>query len=274
MPEYIEYLIISLVALALIMAVLLVVVILKVQYLRQYFNSRKFKLSMKLEVDPVTHKDKFVFYIFNNNLNDARVTDLGIGYDQESITFYNEVLKKQQLEVGDWLIITTRDSVSIDIDVAKTYQLILERNKGIYRLKKVRVYVIDSSGFETRVRARDFVKTLKKMLKADRKVIAFGKRQLRMEKLKAFFDFKNRGKVTPTEVKHLEPGAFKENQLEEEMKVADVQVVEEEKKLEVESVEKPVVEVEESLEKSEVLTEEKVEEVVEEKAAEKVEKDK
>ena len=93
-------------------------------------------------------------------------------------------LKKDELEEGAWLVIQTRDSISIDIDVKHTYELILERNKGIYRLKKVRVYVVDAAGFETRVKARDFVKTIKKMLKADRKLIALAKRKIRHEKLK------------------------------------------------------------------------------------------
>lgn len=279
MPDYIEYIIISLAVVSVIIIALIVLLIIRVQYLRQYFNSRKFKLTMKLEVDPVSHLDKFVFYIFNNNLNDARVTDIGIGYDQESITFHKELLKKQNLEEEDWLIIQTRDSVSLDIDVEKTYRLILERNKGIYRLKKVRIYVIDSSGFETRVKARDFVKTLKKMLKQDRKIIALGKRKLRMEKFKAFFDFKNRGKVTPEEVKDLEPEAFKQQKdlVEKEDKTIDTP------KSEVKETPKvvPEVEIKDDLEKDkkpeqdekkvEESGEEKVDETVDEPAEEKVE---
>lgn len=190
MPEYVEYLIISIAALSLIAIGLAAFLIIKVQYITQYFNNRKFKLSMKLEVDPESHKDKFVFHIFNNNLNDARVSDLGIGYDQESITFYKDKMERESLEESDWLVIPTRDSISIEIDVKKTYELILERNKGTYRLKKVRIYVIDAAGFETRVKARDFVKTIKKMLKADRKLIAQGKCRIRKEKFRAFFDFK------------------------------------------------------------------------------------
>ena len=50
--------------------------------------------------------------------------------------------------------------------------------------------MIDAAGFETRVKARDFVKTIKKMLKADRKLIAQGKCRIRKEKFRAFFDFK------------------------------------------------------------------------------------
>ncbi len=190
MPEYVEYLIIAIASLVVIVAGLAVYLLVKVQYITQYFNNRKFKLSMKLEVDPVSHKDKFVFHIFNNNLNDARVSDLGIGYDQESITFYKDKLNTESLTEEDWLVIPTRDSISVEIDVKQTYELILERNKGIYRLKKVRIYVIDAAGFETRVRARDFVKTIKKMLKADRKIIRQARRKIRLEKFKAFFDFK------------------------------------------------------------------------------------
>jgi len=190
MPEYVEYLIISIAVLSLIMIGLAAFLIVKLQYITQYFNNRKFKLSMKLAVDPFTHVDKFTFTIFNNNLNDARVSDLGIGYDQESITFFKDTLEKDEIGDNNWLVIPTRDSLSIDIDVKKTYELLLERNKGVYRLKKVRIYVIDAAGFETRVRARDFVKTIKKMLKADRKLIAAARRKIRVENFKAFFDFK------------------------------------------------------------------------------------
>lgn len=190
MPEYVQYLIISIAALSLIMIGLAVFLIVKLQYITQYFNNRKFKLSMKLAVDPNTHVDKFIFTIFNNNLNDARVSDLGIGYDQESITFFKDKLEKDEIDDHNWLVIPTRDSLSLDIDVKKTYELLLERNKGVYRLKKVRIYVIDAAGFETRVRACDFVKTIKKMLKADRKLIAMARRKIRTEKFKAFFDFK------------------------------------------------------------------------------------
>lgn len=192
MPEYVQYLIISIAVLSVIMIGLAVYLLIKVQYITQYFNNRKFKLSMKLEVDPQTHKDKFVFHIFNNNLNDARVSDLGLGYDQESITFYKDKMEKEALTAEDWLVIPTRDSLTIEIDVKKTYELILDRNKGSYRLKKVRIYVIDSAGFETRVKARDFVKTINKMLKADRKLIALAKQKIRQEKFKAFFDFKGK----------------------------------------------------------------------------------
>jgi len=190
MPEYVQYLIISIAVLSLIMIGLATFLIVKLQYITQYFNNRKFKLSMKLAVDPITHVDKFIFTIFNNNLNDARVSDLGIGYDQESITFFKDKLEKDEIGDNNWLVIPTRDSLSLDIDVKKTYELLLERNKGVYRLKKVRIYVIDAAGFETRVRARDFVKTIKKMLKADRKLIAAARRKIRVEKFKAFFDFK------------------------------------------------------------------------------------
>lgn len=215
MPEYVEYLIISIAVLSLIMIGLATFLIVKLQYITQYFNNRKFKLSMKLAVDPITHVDKFIFTIFNNNLNDARVSDLGIGYDQESITFFKDKLEKDEIGDNNWLVIPTRDSLSIDIDVKKTYELLLERNKGVYRLKKVRIYVIDAAGFETRVRARDFVKTIKKMLKADRKLIAAAKRKIRIEKIKAFFDFKakqeERNKVKADALQRSEDNTAKVN---------------------------------------------------------------
>jgi hypothetical protein len=190
MAEYLEYIIISLAVLSVLIVALLAILLLKVQYLRQYFNSRKFKLSMKLEVDPSTHLDKFVFYIYNNNLNDARVNDVGIAYDQESITFFKQLEHKLAVEPGERVIISTRDSISLDIDIREMYELIVSRNKGVYRLKKVRLYVVDSSGFDTKVKAKDLVKTLKRMLKADRKVIREAKCTLRKLKFKAFFDFK------------------------------------------------------------------------------------
>lgn len=190
MAEYLEYIIITLAVLSVLIVALLAILLLKVQYLRQYFNSRKFKLSMKLEVDPSTHLDKFVFYIYNNNLNDARVNDVGIAYDQESITFFKQLEHKLAVEPGERVIISTRDSISLDIDIREMYELIVSRNKGVYRLKKVRLYVVDSSGFDTKVKAKDLVKTLKRMLKADRKVIREAKCTLRKLKFKAFFDFK------------------------------------------------------------------------------------
>lgn len=192
MPEYIPYLIISITILLVFVLAILGIVLAKLQYLRQYFNSRKFKLSMKLEVSSLTRDDKFVLHIYNNNLNDARIRDIGVAYDQESITFYSQLATKLRLEEGDKLVIETRDSVSLDVDIKKMYELILERNKGVYKLKKLRLYVTDSSGFETKVVAKDFNKILKKMLKADAKVIRQAKCKLRKLKIKVFFDFKKR----------------------------------------------------------------------------------
>ena len=64
MPDYLIYIIISSAVLVLITIGLVVALMIKVQYITRYFNNRKFKISMKLEVDPMTHVDKFVFRVF------------------------------------------------------------------------------------------------------------------------------------------------------------------------------------------------------------------
>lgn len=170
MDDTIRLIIIISAFLVIVSVILIVFLLLKVNKLEQFFSTKKFKALINYQINPINNNAKFVLKVFNLNLSDAKIVDFGIIYDHENITYFdNKIINKDN--AANYITVGVRDYFSIEIDEAKLYDLILIKSNAQYKVKKTKLYVIDSFGTTMIMPAKELVFRIKKLMKADYELI-------------------------------------------------------------------------------------------------------
>lgn len=222
MPQYVEYLIYAILGLAVILTVLVIFLVIKTNLLGRYFANKKFRLIAKYDISPDTGKDTFSLTIFNNSLNDVRVSDFGILYDNENVSYLPRFVKLYKIQDEAGLIINARDWIKLLIPVSELENLIKDRNKGKLLVKKMVIFAEDSLGMKTlgsaKLVKRIVVKDFKMEQAAIDATIREEKMRIRKEKWDAFTAkvkamFKKKEAI-PTEEEIVAPVVKKEEEVE------------------------------------------------------------
>ena len=222
MPQYVEYLIYAILGLAVILTVLVIFLVIKTNLLGRYFANKKFRLIAKYDISPDTGKDTFSLTIFNNSLNDVRVSDFGILYDNENVSYLPRFVKLYKIQDEAGLIINARDWIKLLIPVSELENLIKDRNKGKLHVKKMVIFAEDSLGMKTlgsaKLVKRIVVKDFKMEQAAIDATIREEKMRIRKEKWDAFTAkvkamFKKKEAI-PTEEEIVAPVVKKEAEVE------------------------------------------------------------
>lgn len=222
MPQYIEYLIYAITGLVVIVLALVIYLLIKTNLLGRYFANKKFRLIAKYDISPDTGKDTFSLTIFNNSLNDVRVSDFGILYDNENVSYLARFVKLNKIQDEVSLIISARDWIKLLVPVSELEALVKERNKGSLKVKKMVIFAADSLGMNTlgsaKLVKRIIVKDFKMEQAALNATISAEKARIRKEKWDAFMlkvkaVFKKK-ESKPSEEVLVEPVVKKEPELE------------------------------------------------------------
>lgn len=222
MPQYIEYLIYAITGLVVIVLGLVIYLLIKTNLLGRYFANKKFRLTAKYDISPDTGKDTFSLTIFNNSLNDVRVSDFGILYDNENVSYLARFVKLNKIQDETSLIINARDWIKLLVPVSELETLVKDRNKGRLKVKKMVIFAADSLGMNTlgtaklikRIIVKDFKMeqaALNATIRAEKARIRKEKWDAFMLKVKAMFKKKDN---KPSEEVLIEPVVKKEPELE------------------------------------------------------------
>ncbi len=197
--EYFEYIVLAFLFLLL---VLISVLITYNRFFSKYFSNRKFRVKSLSQVNPETNEKKFTLSIYNNNINDIRVTGFGFLYQKQNIDYYQTYLVINKLSKDTKLMISSRDLITLPVEVEALKVILKDMNKGKFHLKRLRVFVTDSLGLST-ITSSPFVRRqVQYLLKQDlaeknkeiRSIHKKAKEELREANAKKWSDFKLRFK--------------------------------------------------------------------------------
>lgn len=157
-----------------IVSVLLIMTFISIGYHRvvlKYFSSRKFKIHTHLVREPSTNQRQFSLHVFNHNITDSRIVGLGYMYRDQAIDYFETYRKSNAINEGYKVIISSRDSIQMSVDVKEFKQLIRDMNQGKKRVAKIQCYATDSLGLMTLIKAKQLRKVIKRDFKVERKVV-------------------------------------------------------------------------------------------------------
>ena len=161
--------------LSIISLAVLVLLIINIRY-KRLLTSRKYKIKTDYEFEPLSKKEIFTIQIYNNNLTDARLAGLGYIYKNQTIDYYKTYLKQINYALDGKIMIPSRDSIKVEIDIDSLMTVIKDYNQGKTRVKKLICFVTDSLGVTTTVKAKTIRKVIKNKLKAEKKAQEAAKR--------------------------------------------------------------------------------------------------
>jgi len=123
--------------------------------LTTYFTNSKFKVTAAYVIEPST-KEKFVnLTIFNNNLNDARVTAFGFVYEKQNIDYFPSYLRAKHLDENLKITIAARDSLVVKVKMDELVTTLVDLNKGRFKVKPLQAFITDSLGLMVSVPSAD-----------------------------------------------------------------------------------------------------------------------
>jgi hypothetical protein len=170
MPDYLiesfEYAVLVLLVLLTIM--LVIVLIMSLRHAK-YLTNRKYRISTLFEHEPMIGKETFAIHVFNNNLTDSRLSGLGYIYKHQTIDYYKTYLKQIESSLAGKIVIPTRDSIKVDVDIDRLLEVIELYNHNKLRVKKLKCFVTDALGMTTVTNAKTIRKVIRIKLKDKRK---------------------------------------------------------------------------------------------------------
>ena len=153
--EYIVY------GLFLLTFLLLFVLIAYNRFFSKHFSNKKFQIKSGYEIEPLTRESRFSIEIFNNNINDTRITGFGFTYKNQNIDYYKTYLAEKNLPNDAKVIIPSRDFLRSQVNVDDFKIIISDINRGKYRVGKIAVYVTDSLGLTSKANSKSVRSQLK-----------------------------------------------------------------------------------------------------------------
>ncbi len=165
--------------LGLIIILILVRLIMQSNSLTKNLVTKKFSFENVYETDKETGIKKFVLIIANKTLNDTSITDVGFMLDNQTFSYNAEFRAQNDFVSGDKAVVTQRSSLSLSVTVEEL-EIALFKYKRSAKIKKLRAYVVDSSGFMLSAPVR----RIQKIVREDYKAMLNTRRLLRIEKAK------------------------------------------------------------------------------------------
>ncbi|HOI85936.1 MAG TPA: hypothetical protein PLP48_07660 [Acholeplasmataceae bacterium] len=148
--------------------VLLTIILSMNKYFALYFSNKRFKIHSHYEVNAYDGRRDFTITIFNNNINEVRLSGFGFVYKDQNIDFYKNYLLDHALPSDHKLVIHSRDYLTSRIDVNQLKSIISDINKGSLDVSSMKTFVTDSLGLSVTAKAKQVKDEVRKMLKIDR----------------------------------------------------------------------------------------------------------
>lgn len=173
-----------------VLVVMLVVNIVINRRLSTFFTNSKFKIQAKYVIEPATKEHFVALTIYNNNLNDTRMTGFGFVYEQQNIDYYQSYLISRKLDESSKVTIAARDSITFKIKLDDLVTTLVDINHGQFRAHAIDAFITDSLGLmmsspahEIRMHVQRKMKELKAQENARQRQIQHEHRE--SEKIKA-----------------------------------------------------------------------------------------
>lgn len=147
--------------------ILLSIILSMNKYFAMYFLNRRFKIKSNYEVNAYDGQKDFTITIFNNNINEVRLSGFGFVYKDQNIDFYQNYLLDHNLPLDHKVVIHSRDYLTARIKVEQLKVIISDINKGSSDLSNIKVFVTDSLGLSTNSKSKQVKDQLRKMLIRD-----------------------------------------------------------------------------------------------------------
>jgi len=138
------------------------------KYFAMYFSNKRFKIISSYEVNANDGHKYFSIAIYNNNINEVRLSGFGYVYRDQNIDFYKNYLIDSNLPHDHKLVIHSRDFLATRIDVTQLKSIISDINKGSLVVTGMKTFVTDSLGLTTTAEAKQVQDQLNIMLRIDR----------------------------------------------------------------------------------------------------------
>ena len=156
------------VILFIIVTILLLMILSFNRYFVKYFSNKKFQINTSYQVDAASQEKQFVISIFNNNINDVRISGFGYVYQNQNIDFYKNYLEAEDLPKDHKIVIPSRDFIFAKINVLTLKTIISDINRGDTGVRSLNVFVTDSLGLTAQAKAKAVRKQLHYHLEKDR----------------------------------------------------------------------------------------------------------
>lgn len=153
-----------------IVIVLLGVVISYSHFFSRHFSNRKFQIRSRHQVNALDKNSRFTITIYNNNINDTRVSGFGFVYKRQNIDYYKTYLNAKQLQPDAKIVIPSRDYIETELNVEDLKVIVRDINRGRFNVAGISVFVTDSLGMTTRANASAIRVSLRRMLAEDERV--------------------------------------------------------------------------------------------------------
>ena len=141
--------------------------------------TKKFSFENVYETDKDSGQKKFVLIIANKTLNDTSITDVGFMLDGQSFSYNNEFRTQNGFVYGDKAIVSQRSAIKLFVTV-EDFETAIFKFKRCAKIKKLRAYVVDSSGYMVSAP----VKRVQRAIKQDYRAMLNALRIMRIEKAK------------------------------------------------------------------------------------------
>lgn len=132
--------------------------------LTRYFSNKRYIITSDFEVNPEDHSERIFLSVYNNNVNDSRITGIGFLYLQQNIDYLNTYLKQLDSPINTRVVIPSRDGIKIEVGIEGLIKLLQKLNQGKDRISNIRCYVTDTLGTTVTVKANKLRKSLKRTM--------------------------------------------------------------------------------------------------------------
>lgn len=181
--ENFEYIVL---ALLLMIFVLVIRLIISHGGIRKYLLNKKYKITSFVVYDVEEKTERIEIRVFNQNINDVRMTSLGFVYKDKNIDYYQKYLKDNNFNLDHEISIPSRGFIVFSLDVMEFKNLVKNLNQGKKRVSKVEVYVVDSIGATNKIAVKNLRKHLikinKEETKANKLILKSDKVEFKVEK--------------------------------------------------------------------------------------------
>lgn len=149
-----EYFEIIVVAMLMAVTALLIAVLSYSRFFSKHFSNRKFQIKSGFQHEPLKKSAQFVISIYNNNINDTRITGFGFVFKRQNIDYFKTHLSISGQPEDAKIVIPSRDFVQVVIDDADLHQIVSDINRGKRRIGNLQAFVTDSLGLTSKTNAK------------------------------------------------------------------------------------------------------------------------
>lgn len=181
--ENFEYIVIVILLILLIFVIRLII---SHSVVKRFLLNKKYKIKSLIIYDVNTKSEKIQIRVFNQNINDVRITSLGFAYKNKNIDYYQKYLVDNNFSLDHKVSITSRGFIELNLDLLIFKNLIQDLNKGQKRVSEIQVYIIDSIGSMNKATVENLrsyiIKVNKEEIKSNKILIKKQKSKLREER--------------------------------------------------------------------------------------------